>query len=82
MGFQVPAKSAKFVILSSIFEPPGTLHRICRIQRIHRKWTQAWQNRPWVPRAWEQDDGSLHKVPQIGCRVMNRRAIWLNVIIS
>ena len=23
------------------------------------------QNRPWVPHAGEQDDGSLHKLPQI-----------------
>ena len=61
-GSQFPAKNAKIVILSFIFGPPGVLHRI---YRIFRKWSQAWQNRPWVPRAWEQDDGSLHKLPQI-----------------
>ena len=27
--------------------------------------SQTWQNRPWVPHAGKQDDGSLHNPPQI-----------------
>ena len=65
MGPHFPSKCAKSVRLSSIFEPPGILKRIYRICRIRRKRSQARQNRPWVPHAGGQDDGSLHKLPQM-----------------
>ena len=42
------------------------IHRIKRIQQIHQKRSQARQNRPWVPHAGGQDDGSLHELPQLG----------------
>ena len=68
MGPHFPGKSAEILVLSSIFGPPGTL------QRIHYfpadppdppETGHSQQNRPWVPHAGEQDDGSLHKLLQI-----------------
>ena len=57
-----PAKSAKIIVLSSIFGPHGTLNRIFS----NPAETQHFrQNRPWVPHAGGQDDGSLHKLPQM-----------------
>ena len=67
MGPHFPGKSAEILVLSSIFGPPGTLQRI---QRIHYfppdppETGHSQQNGPWVPHAGEQDDGSLHKLPQ------------------
>ena len=61
MGPHFPAKSAKIIVLYSLFGPPGILKRIQlirRIQLIQLKRSQAVQNRPWVPHAGGQDDGS------------------------
>ena len=58
MSHHFPDKSAKIIVLYSIFGPRGTLNR------IHYKPQHAGQNRPWVPHAGGQDDGSLHKLPQ------------------
>ena len=52
-------KNTQTIVKIIILGPPGILNR------IYPKWTQARQNRPWVPHAGEQDDGSLHKLPQI-----------------
>ena len=45
----------------------ATLHRICYFPAETQ---HPVQNRPWVPHAGGQDDGSLHKLPQIN--LMNR----------
>ena len=55
LGPHFPAKCAKTIGLLLFFKPPGVLHRI---QRIQPKRSQAVQNRPWVPHARGQDDGS------------------------
>ena len=68
MGPHFPAKSAEIIVLYSIFGP--------LVNRIHyfppdpllstdlAETQHAVQNRPWVPHAGGQDDGSLHKLPQ------------------
>ena len=58
LGPHFPAKCAKTVGLLLFFKPPGILQRIQLIQLIKRKRSQAVQNRPWVPHAGGQDDGS------------------------
>ena len=56
-----PAKCVKIIELSSILWPHGILNRIFSDPPE----TQHFgQNRPWVPHAGGQDDGSLHKLPQ------------------
>ena len=40
----------------------ATFHRICYFPPETQ---HPVQNRPWVPHAGGQDDGSLHKLPQI-----------------
>ena len=44
-----PAKSAKIIVLSSIFGPHGTLIRIQRIFRIHRKRNISGRTDPGFP---------------------------------
>ena len=45
---------------------PGILKRIWNLVRNLPAETQpAEKNRPWVPHAGGQDDGSLHKLPQM-----------------
>ena len=65
MGPHFPGKSAEILVLSSIFGPPGILQRIHRIHYFPPETGHSQQNGPWVPHAGEQDDGSLHKLPQI-----------------
>ena len=60
-----PGKSAEIVILSSILWPHGILKRIPRFPVFPAETQHAVRNRPWVPHAGGQDDGSLHKLPQI-----------------
>ena len=60
-GGVFPAQSVILMVFITFLEALGILKRIkriCRIQRICRKRCQAPQNRPWVPRAGGQDDGS------------------------
>ena len=73
-------KTSIFTRLGSRRGTRKRINTIKRIKRINRKWTQARQNRAWVPHAGERDDGSLHKLPQIsedpGCR---SRKIFKNI---
>ena len=62
MGPHFPAKSVEFIELYSLFGPPGILQRI---RSDLPETGPAEQNRPYVPRAGGQDDGSLPKLPQI-----------------
>ena len=66
----IPAKSAEIIVLSLILWPHGTLHRIHYFPLLSTTFhyfpaeTQhAVQNRPWVPHAGGQDDGSLTQTP-------------------
>ena len=52
-------------IFHNNYEPHGTLQRIRRIRSDPPETQHPVQNRPWVPHAGGQDDGSLHKLPQI-----------------
>ena len=49
LGPHLPAKSAKIIVLSSIFGPHGILKRIHRIRRIHRKRNMAGRTDPGFP---------------------------------
>ena len=58
------AKTARGVLQD---EPPGILHRIQQIYYFPADLPEthpAVWNRPWVPHAGGQDDGSLHKPAQ------------------
>ena len=46
-------------------EPDPFLSTGSRATSQRRKRSQAGQNRPWVSHAGGQDEGSLHKLPQI-----------------
>ena len=68
MGPHFPAKSVEILELSLIFGLPGTLNRIHYFPPDPAdppETRHSQQNRPWVPHAGEQDDGSLHKLPQM-----------------
>ena len=62
------AKGAKIAVLYSLFGPLGVLSRIQRIHYFSAEMSHSRQNRPWVPHAGGQDDGSLRKLPQISAR--------------
>ena len=64
-GDHFPANLSKNIIFHSNYEPHGILHRIFRIFSDPAETEHPVQNRPWVPHAGGQDDGSLHKLPQI-----------------
>ena len=58
----IPAKSDEIIVLSFILWPHGTLRNS---EPDPAETQHAVRNRPWVPHAGGQDDGSLHKLPQI-----------------
>ena len=58
MGLHFPTKSANIIVLSSIFELPGILKRIHYYESDIPETGPAEQNRPYLPRAGGQDDGS------------------------
>ena len=62
MGTHFPAKCAKTARGVFRNERLGTLNRL---NYFEAETHPAEQNRPWVPHAGGQDDGSLHKLPQI-----------------
>ena len=61
MGTHFPAKCAKTARGVFRNERLGTLNRL---NYFEAETHPAEQNRPWVPHAGGQDDGSLHKLPQ------------------
>ena len=54
MGVHFLAKGVTIVIPSSLFGLPGILIRLPPFERMQH----AGKNRPWLPRAGDQDDGS------------------------
>ena len=53
-------------------EPHEILNRIFSFEAFEAETQHLVQNRPWVPHARGQDDGSLHKFLQIIPRWVNR----------
>ena len=67
MGTHFPAKCAKTARGVVRNERLGTLNRL---NYFEAETHPAEQNRPWVPHAGGQDDGSLHKLPQIMYKIL------------
>ena len=85
MGTHFPAKCAKTARGVFRNERLGTLNRL---NYFEAETHPAEQNRPWVPHAGGQDDGSLHKLPQISNNSSNTdntntntNIIWITLLI-
>ena len=65
MKHHFPRKCAKITVVLFKNKAPGTLQRIYYFPADLPEMGTAAQNRPWVPHAGGQDDGSLNKLPQI-----------------